>query len=231
MHRHVPHLASFDVLIPSLGILAAGLGILTGLPQVVRLLRTPDASGLSYSSTVLGVLSSGTWLTYGLLLLDPAQLVGNVPGVACAVVTVVLAAHRLHLRLRTAVLAVLGWVPVVLAAHLLGGASAVGAVATVVTLVKMLPQVRTVLRREPLHGLAPATFALTQVSAVLWTVYGLATLQGSVVVCSVVSAVLAGVVLSRRCPPRAVVRALHAGRWGVPGRLLVRPVAALALAA
>lgn len=214
-------------LLPALGLTAAALGILTGVPQIVRLLRNPDASGLSYSSAILGVLGAGTWLTYGLLLLDPAQLVANVPGLGCAVTTTALAASRLRLPLRHAVLAVLAWVPVVVTAFALGGAVAVGAAATAVSLVRMVPQVRTVLRREPLHGLAPATFVLTQFSAVLWTVYGGATGQGSVVVCSAVSALLAGVVLSRRLPPRAVVRALHAGRCGVPGRLLVRPLVLL----
>ena len=38
----------------------------------------------------------------------------------------------------------------------------------------MLPQILTVVRREPVHGLAPATFVLTQVSATLWTAYGVA---------------------------------------------------------
>ena len=219
-HRHVP----FSTLIPSLGLVAAAIGILTGVPQVVRLLRTPDASGLSYSSAILGVLSSGSWLTYGFLLLDPAQLVANVPGLTCAVVTVVLAARRLGRALTPALVAVGAWVPVVAGAFLLGGPDLVGVAATAVSLVKMLPQVRTVLRREPLHGLAPASFVLTQGSATLWAVYGLATQQPSVVVCSVVSAVLAGVVLSRCCPPLAVARALHEGRFGVPGRLLVRPL-------
>lgn len=213
-----------ETLLSSLGLVAALIGVVTGVPQVVRLLRSSDARGLSYSSAVLGVLSSAGWLTYGLLVLDAAQLVANVPGLACAVTTVVLCARRLRLPLRHAAAAALVWVPVLAGAQLLGGASAVGVAATVVSLVKMLPQVRTVLRREPLHGLAPATFVLTQVSATLWTVYGVATVQGSVVVCSAVSAFLAGVVLSRRCPPRVVVRALHGGRYGVPGRLLVRPV-------
>ena len=211
-------------LISSLGLLAAALGILTGVPQVVRLLRNPDASGLSYPSAILGVLSSGTWLTYGFLVADPAQLVANVPGLACAIVTVVLASARLGVSLTPALLAALVWIPLVTLAFLLGGPVLVGMAATAVSLVKMLPQVRTVLRREPLHGLAPTTFFLTQLSATMWTVYGLATGQPSVVVCSMVSAVLAGVVLSRRCPPVAVVRALHQGRFGTPGRLLVRPL-------
>ncbi|WP_432515410.1 SemiSWEET family transporter [Kineococcus sp. SYSU DK001] len=223
-------------LLPLLGLLAAGLGILTGVPQVLRLLKDPDATGLSYSSAVLGVLSAGTWLSYGVALRDPAQLVANVPGLACAVVTVVLAARRLGLRLSTAAVAVAAWTPVVVAAFAVGGAAAAGALGTAVSLVKMLPQIRTVVRREPLHGLAPATFVLTQVSATLWTVYGLALGQVSVAVCSAVTVVLAGVVLSRRCPPAEVVRALHAGRFGAPGRLLVRPLvlarrATLALAA
>ena len=220
MQRHVP-VAS---LVPLLGLLAAGLGVLTGVPQVLRLLRDPDATGLSYSSAVLAVLASGTWLSYGVALLDPAQLVANVPGLACAVVTVVLAGRRLAVPLRHAVAALAAWVPVVATAFLLGGVVVVGVLGTAVSLVKMLPQIATVLRRAPLHGLAPSTVVLTQVSATLWTAYGVATGQGSVVVCSAVTVVLAGVVLSRRCAPLAVARALHAGRFGVPGQLLVRPL-------
>lgn len=222
--------------LPFLGLFAAGLGILTGVPQVLRLLKDPDATGLSYSSAVLGLLAAGTWLSYGVALLDPAQLLANVPGVACAAVTVVLAARRLGLRLSSAAVAVAAWTPVVVAAFAVGGVGLVGVLGTAVSLVKMLPQIRTVVRREPLHGLAPATFVLTQVSATLWTVYGVASGQASVAVCSAVTVVLAGVVLSRRCPPLAVARALHEGRFGVPGRLLVRPLvlarrATLALAA
>jgi uncharacterized protein with PQ loop repeat len=211
-------------LVPVLGLVAASIGVVTGVPQIVRLVRSPDASGLSYSSAILGVLSAATWLSYGILLMDPAQLVGNVPGLACAVITTVLAARRLGLSLRTAVLAVAGWTPIAVTAYLLGGTVALGSTATVVSLVKMVPQVRTVLRREPLNGLAPSAFVLTQVSATLWTVYGAAMGQPSVVVCSAVTAVLAGVVLSRRCPPIATARALHYGRLGVPGQILVRPL-------
>ncbi|MFB9375506.1 SemiSWEET family transporter [Kineococcus gynurae] len=224
-------LALLAPFVPTLGLVAAGLGIVTGVPQVVRLLRTPDASGLSYPSAVLGVLSSSGWLLYGLQLLDPAQLVANVPGLLCALATLVLIARRLGLRLAPAALAAAAWAGVLTAATLLGGPVLVGIAATVVSLVKMLPQVLVVLSRTPLHGLAPGTFALTQLSATLWSVYGAATAQTSVTVCSVISLLLATVVLSRRCPPLVVVRALHEGRWGTPGRLLVAPVAPLVLAA
>ncbi|WP_432571797.1 SemiSWEET family transporter [Kineococcus sp. SYSU DK005] len=223
-NRHVP----IDALISSLGLLAAAIGVVTGVPQIVQLVRSPDASGLSFSSAVLGALGSGTWLTYGLLLMDPAQLVGNVPGLGCAVVTVVLAARRLGVPLRGAVAAVAAWAPLVAVADLVGGAALVGVLATVVSLVRMLPQVRTAFGSGSLAGLAPGTYVLTQLSATLWTVYGAATGQPSVVVCSFVSVLLAGVVLSRRLPPRHVVRVLHAGRFGLPGQLLVRPVVALA---
>jgi len=211
-------------LISVLGLVAAGIGILTGVPQIIRLIRNPDASGLSYTSSILGVLAAGTWLSYGILLMDPAQLVGNVPGIVCAVITAVLAAKRLHLPLRTLFLAAAGWAPVAVTAYLLGGTVALGSTATVVSLVKMVPQVRTVFGRAPLAGLAPSSFMLTQLSATLWTIYGAAMGQPSVVVCSAVTAVLASVILSRRCPPIATARALHYGRLGVPGRILVRPL-------
>ncbi|WP_337061874.1 SemiSWEET family transporter [Kineococcus sp. G2] len=217
-----------DALVSSLGLLAAAVGIVTGVPQLVRLLRSPDASGLSFSSSVLGVLGAGTWLTYGLLLLDAAQIVANVPGLTCAAATAVLAARRLGVPLSRGLAAVAAWTPLVVAAHLAGGATLVGALATAVSLVRMVPQVRTAFGSGSLAGLAPGTYVLTQVSGALWTVYGAATGQPSVVVCSLVSALLAGVVLSRRLPPRHVVRALHAGRFGLPGQLLVRPLVALA---
>ncbi|NAZ85025.1 SemiSWEET family transporter [Kineococcus indalonis] len=217
-----------DALISSLGLFAATVGIVTGVPQIVQLVRSPDASGLSFSSAVLGALGSGTWLTYGLLLMDPAQLVGNVPGLGCAAITVVLAARRLGVPLRRALVALAAWAPLVAVADVVGGAALVGALATVVSLVRMVPQVRIAFGSGSLAGLAPGTYVLTQFSATLWTVYGVATAQPSVVVCSFVSILLAGVVLSRRLPPRHVVRALHDGRFGVPGRLLVRPVVALA---
>ncbi|WP_345713773.1 SemiSWEET family transporter, partial [Kineococcus glutinatus] len=212
-----------------LGLTAAAIGVVTGVPQVLRLLRNPDASGVSAASSLLGVLSSGSWLLYGLLLLDPAQLVANVPGLAAALVTAVLAYHRLGARQLHGQLLTAGYAALLAGVWVLAGASGVGAAATVVSLVKMAPQIRLVLRGGSLAGLAPATFALATAAAVLWTVYGAAQGQVSVVVCSALSALMSGFVLVRRCPPRVVVRALHAGRWGTPGQLLVRPVLALLL--
>ena len=227
MDKHVP----VATLIPALGLTAATIGVLTSVPQVVRLARTPDADGLSAASSLLGVLSAGSWLAYGVLLLDPAQLVGNVPGLAAAVVTAALVYRRVGLPQVRGQLMTAAYALALAGVWSVAGVEGVGVAATVVSLVKMAPQLRVVVRGGSLSALSPATYLLATAAAVLWTAYGLAMGQASVVVCSALSAAMTGFVLVRRCPPRAVVRALHAGRWGVPGRLLVRPVAALALAA
>ncbi|WP_459642810.1 PQ-loop domain-containing transporter [Kineococcus sp. NUM-3379] len=217
-----------ETLVHTVGLTAATLGVLTSVPQVARLLRDPRAEGLSPASSLLGVLAAGSWLTYGVLLLDPAQLVGNVPGLLGAVLTAALVYRRTGLRQAHGQVLTAAWALALAGVWFLAGVQGVGIAATVVSLVKMAPQIGVVLRGGSLAALSPGTYLLATVAAVLWTVYGLALGQGSVIACSAISAVLSAFVLSRRCPPRRVVLALHAGRWGAPGRVLVRPVLALA---
>lgn len=216
-----------SVWVSVLGLFAAGVGTGCAIPQVVRLARSAHAHGLSFPSTVLSAVSSMTWLLYGLLLSDTAQVVANVLGLGMAVATVALIVRRRsEVRLRWVFAAVAGWAALLAVTASVGGPSALGVAATGVSLVTRWPQVVQVLRGGPLAALSPASLALSLVASGSWGVYGALVGQVPVWLCSVLSLVLTAVILTRRCPAQVVVPALAAGRWGRPGRVLVRPVVA-----
>jgi uncharacterized protein with PQ loop repeat len=110
----------------TVGFLAAGTGMTVAVPQVLRLLRSGHADGVSLPTTVLGCLTAGTWLTYGLLLLDATQILANVPALAGASTVAALVVRRTGTRRAPLVAGALAWAAVVVAAHLAGGANAVG---------------------------------------------------------------------------------------------------------
>src|SRR4051812_20840562 len=64
-------------MIAALGFLAAALSISVVWPQVWRSCRHRRTSGLSPTTAWLGVALNLCWLTFGVLIGDPAQIVTN----------------------------------------------------------------------------------------------------------------------------------------------------------
>ena len=217
----------FSSWLATVGLVAAVLGVSTSLPQVWRLLRSPGAEGLSLASTVLGALSAATWLTYGVLQLDPPQILANVPGLAGATVIAVLVLRRTTTPPGRVLVACGAWALVVLAAWAVGGPVAVGTAATCVSLVARAPQVREVFVAPSLAGVSPASFGLSVTACTLWAVYGLGTGQVPVWASSVLAGAMSLVVVVRTTTFRAPAAAPAAApvRTSVPS---AAPVAALA---
>jgi uncharacterized protein with PQ loop repeat len=171
-----------------LGFFAAALSIALIWPQVWLSCRHRRTLGLSPTTTWLGVALNLSWLTFGLLIDDPAQIVTNV--VVGAGNTAVLAALLLsqpHLRekrmvLRTAagaaVLATLAagsFASVgVLGAERAVVAAAFGSVISLVGALAALPQLLSILsdRTKDLSGMSPARWYLGAGAAASWTTYG-----------------------------------------------------------
>lgn len=159
-------------IVSAIGLVAAAVGITVSIPQVWRLWRGTTADGVSHASALLGVMAASTWLVYGTLIVDHAQMIANVPGLAGALAVLVLVLRRGGLSPVPAVAAGATWATVVTIAYSVAGPTAVGFSATCVTLVARGPQVWTVFRAPSLTALSPASFALSTLSAVLWTTYG-----------------------------------------------------------
>jgi len=172
----------------ALGFLAASLSISNVWPQVWRSCRHGRTSGLSSASSWFAVALNLSWLTFALLIGDPAQVLTHVVvGVGNTAVLVSLVRNRPDLRDRgTLVRTAAG--PVALVALAAGSAVAVtvlgadraavatvlGAVITTVGVAAAVPQPLSLLtdRTQDLSGLSPARWWLGAGSGSMWVTYG-----------------------------------------------------------
>ncbi|TQN41967.1 uncharacterized protein with PQ loop repeat [Blastococcus colisei] len=175
-------------MIAALGFFAATLSIAVIWPQVWRSCRHGRTRGLSPTSAWLGVALNLCWLTFGVLIGEPAQIVTHaVVGAGNTAVLAALLNARPHLRsrrmlLRTAAGAVgLGasaagsaLAVVVLGADPAAVAIMLGAVSSIVGAVAALPQPVSLLRdrSQDMSGLSPARWRLGAGSCASWTSYG-----------------------------------------------------------
>lgn len=65
------------MLITALGAVATGLVIVTGLPQLIRVIRSRDVGGVSVATFWIYALSGCAWFAYGVLRRDLAICVTN----------------------------------------------------------------------------------------------------------------------------------------------------------
>jgi uncharacterized protein with PQ loop repeat len=172
----------------ALGFLAAALSISVVWPQVWRSCRQGRTRGLSPTSAWLGVGLNLCWLTFGVLIGDPAQIVTNsVVGVGNTAVLVALLvtqpqlrSGRMLLRTATGALGLAALAAGSLTAVLLQGAqpavvgATLGSIASLVGAAAALPQPLSLLtdRDRDLSGLSPARWRLGAGSCASWVGYG-----------------------------------------------------------
>ena len=235
-------------MIAALGFLAAALSISVVWPQVWRSCRHGRTLGLSPTTAWLGVALNLCWLTFGVLIGDPAQIVTNAlvgAGNTAVLIALLIAQPQLRrgrMLLRTAagaaalaslavgtLLAVL-----VLGADQAGIAAALSGVISLVTVAAGLPQPLSLLRdrAQDVSGLSLARWRLGAGSCASWTSYGWLIDQPAVwlsaafgLACALVMCAL---LRARTAPPRAGGRTRPTLR-AVPGcRVPVRPALAAA---
>lgn len=159
----------------SLGYLAATLGVIMVVPQILRTVRHPDLGGVSPVAWSLTTLGCSTWLVYGLRTQTVQQIPGNAL-LVCGAVAVVLLVPSQASRARRAltlgaVASVLLSVAVLLPAH------SVGYLAVSIGFVAAWPQVfDSVLtwRSGVRSGVSLTTWALKAVSQLCWLTYAVA---------------------------------------------------------
>jgi uncharacterized protein with PQ loop repeat len=182
--------ALFGAVLHLVGTTAALIGVTTALPQLWRLIRSPDVAGLSLLSNVLGALSAATWLSYGLWLMDGPQLLANIPGTLGGTAIVVLVVVRTRHAPWWLFGVPVAWGLAAAAAGLVGGAAGVGLAATVIGTASRVPQVRAALTSDELSGISVSSQWLALVSAVLWFTYGAGSALVPVMVSSASAALL-----------------------------------------
>lgn len=208
------------------GACAGTVSVLGAWPQLIRLGRGRTSAGVSSTAALLQLVATVGWLTYGSLIADGTQVVTNL---LCLIPVLGVVIH-LTRETRTVLphLAVgTGWAAALGIGGYLGGSGLVGALCFTLALFVRLPQLREVLVSRVLVGLSPASSALATLASLLWSVYGLLHHDTAVLAASTFALSVNSVVLLRRCPPRQVLLAAVAGRFGRAPAYAVRPLVAL----
>lgn len=157
----------------ALGAVGMVIGLVRALPQLLRLIRTADAHGVSLDTTATSCVVSSAWATYGILTGQAAVAVAS--GLT-AVVFLLITVLALKLGRRVAELrAAPIWFVAASLAALVAGAKGLGLVLIAGALIANTPQVIVAYRERDLTGLSPSTWALTASDGAVWSLYGLLT--------------------------------------------------------
>ena len=149
------------------------IGLVRALPQLIRLLRTRDAHGVSLDTATTSSVVSSAWMTYGILTDQFAVALAS--GLAGAVYFLIAVFAVVFGRRMGEVRAAPYWLAIVVGVTVAFGPAGLGIILAVGALVANLPQVIVAYREADLTGLSPTTWALTASDGAVWTLYGIVT--------------------------------------------------------
>jgi uncharacterized protein with PQ loop repeat len=163
------------------GIISTLLGVIRAMPQLVRLLRTRHAYGVSADTAATSMIVSSGWAVYGILTDQPViTLASGASGIIFALIT--LSAIRYGRQLRELKIAPV-WLAVLLFLGSIGGATGLSIVLPISVLAANIPQVWVAYREKMnLTGLSLGTWLLSMTEGFLWGGYGLVQQDISVLV-------------------------------------------------
>ncbi len=179
-------------------VVANVMGAGMAYPQASKLIRTGNTRGVSGVWAGVSLTMNVWWLAYGLA----NDLWGLVPvsGIAAVLYLVIIVAY-LRAAGRSAIggvvlgAFVLGLVPAPFLA--LGGWTVAGLAIGLCYGMQLVPAVVAACRTRELHGVAPSTWIMAWVEAVIWVVYGLFVVDAALLAGGISGALMASLILGR----------------------------------
>lgn len=166
------------------------------IPQIRKLIRTADPTGVSGTWPAIGLVSNAGWTTY----LWSQHLWAAVPSTSVMVffyLIVLRTLHRAGLGLKAAVVRGVLSTAILVAAYSLGSWGALGLVLGWAYIPQLAPAIWAAYRTSDPTGIASGTWALIGIEAALWMVYGGLLGDTPVVIFGAVGVVAAALILVR----------------------------------
>lgn len=166
------------------------------IPQIRKLLRTSDATGVSGTWPAIGLVSNAGWTAY----LISQELWAAAPSTTVMVffyLIVLRALWKAGLPLGPAALRGVLSVAVLVATYVLGTWAALGLMLGWTYVPQLAPAIWAAYRTPDPTGIASGTWALIGIEAALWMVYGALLSDAAVVIFGGVGVVAAILVLAR----------------------------------
>ncbi|MFT4110453.1 SemiSWEET family sugar transporter [Propionicimonas sp.] len=151
-----------------LGWMAALVGTVLGLPQLIRLARTRSTAGLSLFGWQAILVLNLIWALHGIKIGQPNMIVTNFGGLVTTSIVLVLFTRDLGRRLLPVVLPSLLAVVVLVAVDLGLGSTAFGVASLVPAILANAGQIIEVVRSPSVTGVSPVFLGLGLLNQLLW---------------------------------------------------------------
>lgn len=166
------------------------------VPQIRKLVRTGDASGVSSTWPAIGLVANAGWTAY-LLSQELWAAAPSTAGMVVFYVLVLRSLQRAGVSLRTALIRGAVAVALLGAVTVAGSWPVLGLVLGWAYLPQLAPAVWSAYRSHDPSGVAVGTWTVILVEAALWLVYGRLVGDVPVLIYSVVGVASSGLILAR----------------------------------
>jgi uncharacterized protein with PQ loop repeat len=162
---------TMDDLLDAAPIAAAAFAIPQFLPQIVKLRRTDDTAGISWSWATLTSVNNAAWVAYFTLSAYWAALVPSSSATLLAGALATMLARRGQAKVRPAVL-ISAWAALLAAAVTVAGRTGLGTLLTAAFVLQVTPSIWTAYRTARPSGISRGTWILILGELSCWTAFG-----------------------------------------------------------
>ena len=158
-------------LLDYLPIAAAAFAIPQFLPQLLKLRRTDDTAGVSWSWATLTSVNNAAWFAYFAAAAYWTALVPASSATLLAGTLAIMLTRRGQAKARPAVL-ISSWVALLIAGVTMAGRTGLGTLLTVAFILQVTPSLWTAYRTAHLTGVAAGTWLLILGELWCWAIFG-----------------------------------------------------------
>ena len=182
------------MLVHALGGLATALAAVFLVPQISRLVVSRDASGVSMTWALFGVVTNISWVGY--LTVQRMWVPALAPALAVGMYGfLVFVIGRTGAQRRWAISLV--YAGALVAAASIGGTRTLGIVLAVTPAIHIAPELIAVFRHPRPNGVSPSTWALSAAEALCWGTYGMLIGDGALVGYGLVTSIGSALIFGR----------------------------------
>ena len=165
-------LQDMNELLDWLPIAAAAFGVPQYLPQIVKLRRTQDTAGVSWSWAALTSLNNAAWFVYFALSEYWTALIPSSAASLLAGGVALLLAARGVATMRAAI-PIAGWAALLVLSYAVAGRAGLGTLLALAFVVQVVPSIWTAYRTTCPTGISRGTWLLILGELSCWATYGL----------------------------------------------------------
>ncbi|MGC3993619.1 MAG: PQ-loop repeat-containing protein [Propionicimonas sp.] len=165
-------------------------GVLLGLPQLVRLLRTRNVDGLSVIAWQAMLAVNLGWTVHGLRIGQPPQWITSVLSLAATVPILILLARALQRRLLPVLLPGIAFAAVMVAVDIWWGSAAYGVIAIIPAVISNIGQSVELVRAPHVQGVSVLFLILAVANQALWLTWAILVRDPGTIIAAVTNGVL-----------------------------------------